>query len=416
MFTYQSNKSPYTVESTREGSIANICDNTSVYRTTLRKELAMATLKKRRDKWYARVLWYDNTGKKKEKQIPLRTESKVVARVRESQVNKHRDEIIELYYKGEIYSFPWMNEDGILKVSRFTIQDAVNEWLGLRKSQGIADTTINRNEISMNNIMDVLGQNIRLSEITTKSVETYTDVMQQREYKPNGVNINLRALRTFLYWAFRRDYIKKVPYYSMVKTEKSLPTYIPDSDFSEIMKLDMLDTHFKKAFQFYRETGCRLSEPFVGKLVGTILVIPAKYSKSRMEKEIELDIQHLPILMEMQQRYESWKHKVKKPVQKYFTDKYSKVFKSCCRTVGIDRRFHDLRHTFAVRRYLVTRDIYQVMKEMGHSKVTTTQIYSKFNMRRLQADFPTLVESYQKTTKMGKVDTQIVDTKVIYSS
>lgn len=134
------------------------------------------------------------------------------------------------------------------------------------------------------------------------------------------------------------------------------------------------------------------------------------------ENNIEIDIQYLPTLLEMQNAYQSWINKVNKPVLKYFTDKYSKVFKECCRTIEIDRRFHDLRHTFAVRRYLITRDIYQVMKEMGHSKVTTTQIYSKFNTRRLEADFPTLVQSYHKTTKMDIVDTEMVDTKVVYSS
>ena len=76
----------------------------------------MATLKKRRDKWYARVFWYDYTGMKKEKQVPLRTDSKVTARKRMSEVEKHSDEIIELHTKGESYSFPWMNDDGILKI------------------------------------------------------------------------------------------------------------------------------------------------------------------------------------------------------------------------------------------------------------------------------------------------------------
>ena len=49
---------------------------------------------------------------------------------------------------------------------------------------------------------------------------------------------------------------------------------------------------------------------------------------------------------------------------------------------------------------MMTRDIYQLMKEMGHSKVTTTQVYSEFNTRRLETDFPILAESYQKTTIM----------------
>jgi len=415
MYTTSTEQFPYIDEKTREDSTAIMCIDTSVY-GSLRKELAMASLKNRRGKWYSRVLWYDGTGKKKEKQIPLKTESKVEARIRASQVEKHRNEIIELYFIGENYNFPWMNDEGILTIEYFNFENAVNEWLRLRKSHGIAETTVNRNLHSMNTFLGVLGRKIRLSEISSKSIECYADVMQQRGYKPHGININLRTLRTFLNWAFHRDYITKVPYFSMVRTEKSLPSYISDSDFAEIIKLDWINDHQKMVFQFYRDSGVRLSEPFIGKLVNSILVIPAKYSKSRMEKEIEINIQYLPILLEMQERYFRWKQKVKKPVLKYFTSKYSKVFKKCCRAVGIERRFHDLRHTFAVRRYLMTRDIYQVMKEMGHSKITTTQIYSKFNLRRLESDFPSLVYSYQKIAKLDKVDTKLVDTKGIYSS
>ena len=48
------------------------------------------------------------------------------------------------------------------------------------------------------------------------------------------------------------------------------------------------------------------------------------------------------------------------------------------RLIGLTNKFHDLRKTFAVRRYLITQDIYQVMRELGHTKVTTTQIYADF--------------------------------------
>ena len=43
-----------------------------------------------------------------------------------------------------------------------------------------------------------------------------------------------------------------------------------------------------------------------------------------------------------------------------------------------------------------TRDIYLVKQEMGHSSVTTTEIYAKFNLRRLEMDFPSLTESNKK--------------------
>ena len=49
----------------------------------------MATLKKRRDTWYARVrVWNNDTHKQKEIQIPLKTSSKVTAMIRLSEVNK----------------------------------------------------------------------------------------------------------------------------------------------------------------------------------------------------------------------------------------------------------------------------------------------------------------------------------------
>ena len=66
---------------------------------------------------------------------------------------------------------------------------------------------------------------------------------------------------------------------------------------------------------------------------------------------------------------------------------------------GQDTKYHlhCLRHTFAVRRYLQTRDIYLVKQELGHSSVVTTEIYAKFSLRQLEAGFPSLVNSTKNT-------------------
>ena len=71
------------------------------------------------------------------------------------------------------------------------------------------------------------------------------------------------------------------------------------------------------------------------------------------------------------------------------------MFKKALIDIGADssKHLHSIRHTFAVRRYLQTRDIYLVKQEMGHSSVTTTEIYAKFSLRRLEMDFPSLVKS-----------------------
>ncbi len=81
------------------------------------------------------------------------------------------------------------------------------------------------------------------------------------------------------------------------------------------------------------------------------------------------------------------------------------MFKKALIDIGADssKHLHSIRHTFAVRRYLQTRDIYQVNQEMGHSSFTTTEIYAKFNLRRLEMDFPSLVKSNnsRENRKMG---------------
>ena len=367
----------------------------------------MATLRNFRGKWYARSRWSDN-GNKPEKLTPLRTSSKVTARERLTMVNQVEDEIIELHYKGEKYSFPWMNEDGKRKIEYLTLEDAVEKWFKLRKAQGIAESTLERNRHSMNTIMSVLGKSIRLKSITTSLIDGYTEKMAFEGYSPYGININLRAFTTFLRWAYRRNHIDKMPYVEKAKVDDSLPSYLNDSEFNGIM--EHTNEHFERVFRMYRNTGFRLTEPILGTLNNDTLVISAKYSKTRKERRILLNPEDVPVIFELQERYETWRNKVKVKKIKYFGDKYSKEFKRICRLIGLDNKFHDLRHTFAVRRYLMTRDIYQVMKELGHAKVTTTQMYAEFeDTIDIEKEFPSIVDTSNKPI-FGKWDTDSWDT------
>ena len=98
---------------------------------------------------------------------------------------------------------------------------------------------------------------------------------------------------------------------------------------------------------------------------------------------------------------------------KAHTDYYSKVFKKVVRYIGRgDLHFHNLRDTFAVIRYLETRDIYQVSKELGHTTVKVTEKYAKFRMSKLEQDFPSLGSGYnrKKVSNYGFRDTDIRDT------
>ena len=86
-----------------------------------------------------------------------------------------------------------------------------------------------------------------------------------------------------------------------------------------------------------------------------------------------------------------------------FKSKISKNFSNACKKTGIyeskKTTLHCLRHTFAVKKYLETRDLYEVCKRLNHDKLSTTQIYSKFSWGRLEQDFPSLVPKQAKMDK-----------------
>ena len=47
---------------------------------------------------------------------------------------------------------------------------------------------------------------------------------------------------------------------------------------------------------------------------------------------------------------------------------------------------------------------------MGHKSVTTTEVYSDMNLKRVKDDFPTIVSRYVNQAKIGKMDTDLMDT------
>ena len=102
------------------------------YNNNLREELAMAILRDRGGLWYARVKWYVKGIKnQKEKLIPLKTESKVIARERLSVVNKIENDIKE----GMVFTFPWISDNSVTELKRFALSDAITQWMNSRKNK-----------------------------------------------------------------------------------------------------------------------------------------------------------------------------------------------------------------------------------------------------------------------------------------
>ncbi len=381
----------------------------------------MAGLRKLKDKYYVRVRKW-NGIKQYEKLVPLRTTNRTEALERQLIVNRYEKDL----KNGINIDFPWMNESGNMVVVRYTLKKAINEYLKVRKTEKLRDGTLDIYNRALKVLSNVCGKNMPIDNVSTRHVELYK--RQFNSLSSDYANMNLRAVKTFLNWLDYNDMINNIPKIKMVKISKKLPSYFTEQEWIKIIKLKLENDknklgllkypdieHYKKAWQLYYNTGCRLSEPFDGHLEGNWLIVDVDNSKTHVQREIYISNYFIDTVKEMQSRLDN--HLANNKSKKDFIKRYSRVFKHCCLLIGIkDKHLHHIRHTFAVRRYLEIRDIYQVAKELGHSSVTTTEIYAKFNLSRLERDFPSIFHRRKKVIKSDEIgfrDTDIRDTRYI---
>ena len=386
----------------------------------------MATLKIRRGKWYSRVLWYSSTGKQKEKQIPLRTKSKTTAHKRNSIVEKYEEDIKD----GLNFDYPWIKDGGKTTIKERSIGETLEEYYAVRNIEGIRKSTIDRTQVAIISLYTMMSSSTSLNIFNEDFIERYKrHCRESLNHKPNTININLSKIRAFLNWCHRKKYIKDVPYIEMVRVEQSEIDYFSDDMVLQIMECHGIHNHYKRAFLFYLDTGCRLFEPFNGYIKGNTLVIPPSEAKTHRKRTVHLTSITLAIIQEMCERVDNCIGN-----KKFAIKNYSRVFKKACRTVGLrdSYHFHNLRDTYAVRRWAVIGDIHLVSKEIGHKSVTTTEKYADFDLETLLLDFPslrkwiaprlekpTIDKSFLKVINpsfLRKMDTNMMDTTLVSSS
>ena len=151
----------------------------------------MARLKKRRSKWYARIrIWDNNIRKEREIQIPLNTKSRVAALERLSFINQYESDL----RKGLSFTFPWENTGGQLNLKRFTINDAINEWMDRRLKIGVRASTLEINQNGLDHFTDAVGGSCPLKAVTVKKIDAFVDYLQSIFFYFFGINWQIYIL------------------------------------------------------------------------------------------------------------------------------------------------------------------------------------------------------------------------------
>jgi len=329
----------------------------------------MAGLTFTREKYYARIYYKDN-GKQREKKINLKTANKEKA----LELKESIDQQEKLFKQGTI------NLDEIKVKEPTDLERMIEEHRRYLKVSGKADTTITLYKQALEAFNDIYhDQDIEL--LSRQDYTQFLAKMKERYPCNTTCNIRLRSIRSFLNWLVETGRIKEVPFkITKLPVKQKKPRYFSDKEMGMILEEATPNRELYARIFVHWKTGIRLSEIHNSYIENGFLKTydPIKKGQERS----------IPVDSEIKKQYSIAEN------GDYTDNTISRKFRKILKKLGQyytkhgdKRSFHNLRHTFAVRKFCKTGNIYEVKVLLGHSSVKTTEKYAQFSMEELENDF-----------------------------
>lgn len=260
---------------------------------------------------------------------------------------------------------------------------------------------------SLKHLTDYFGNQKPIHSIGLKDIESFISHLQRKVVK--GYRVYVKTLKAAFNKAVDWSYIKE-NYFLKVKLPKKQqvnPAYIDESNLvliCEKVNADIVKDFIVTAFY----TGMRLNELVnltwrnVNFNTRIITVGDEEFTtKGRNQRYIPICDEALTSILNQRERaypqpFPKGREKIipigsnyvfsKPSGEKYTGDYFSKAFKKACRAAGIDKsiHFHSLRHSFASNLAQKGVSLYTIKELLGHSSISTTEIYSHLNMDSLK--------------------------------
>lgn len=227
--------------------------------------------------------------------------------------------------------------------------------------------------------IDSVGETALMGRIGESQIQQFKTVCLSRGCRKTTVNTYLRHLRTIFNKAHAWGYLQKKISLKFYRIPKTQPRVLTKKERRAILaKAKKTYPEMHQVIQFALWTGARRAE--IARLTwqrvqGNTATLIGKGGKERTVPLLPQAIQAMGTSRDIG------------PVFIQFKDlsKYSKAFKVIARKCGIeDIHLHNLRHTAATQMIESGVEIRYVQEMLGHSSVTTTEIYTKVVQKTLR--------------------------------
>lgn len=229
----------------------------------------------------------------------------------------------------------------------------------------LSESTLVNDVVAITALKDIVGD-IPIRLITKDTIKEFKSKALGR-MKKVSVNTYLARIKAGFEWAKTEGYLDRVPPIKKYKMPRSLPRPIPQDDIKMILnRAKTEDLEMYRVINFALFTGCRRAEIVRARyehINGDTITVIGKGDK---ERSFYLLPQAIPDRRDIGKIF---KYSHVSTLSNYFRDKIVKP-------LGINVRFHDLRHTAATTMLANGIDLEMVQKILGHTDIRTTQLYA----------------------------------------
>ncbi|MDX9791268.1 MAG: tyrosine-type recombinase/integrase [Candidatus Kapaibacterium sp.] len=266
----------------------------------------------------------------------------------------------------------------------------------------------------------IIGYDYALSEFKRYFVETFEvepdiklleadDIrpflgwMHDKSYKKNTLKLRMSALRSFLKYCYKNEYIDKNPAISIssIKSDKRLPAFLVENEVTEIVaKFD--DSSYKSIrslalIELLYGSGLRISEALNLKFndinfSDKIIKVTGKGNRERIVPLSSKSLEALQKLIKMRKEV-----LIIDKDYIFLADNGKKMYHSAAyrivqnamkgSTESPKKSPHVLRHTFATHLLSHGADIRSVSEMLGHKSLSTTTIYTHLSIEQLKETY-----------------------------
>lgn len=235
-----------------------------------------------------------------------------------------------------------------------------------------------------------------IANITKLHVNSFILYLRDENLTQSSISRKISALKSFFKWACANQYIKNNPisFIEQAKLPKHLPKVLSINDIINISKLDLLTTE-KVIIELLYSCGLRVSELCNLKinninLKAQHIICIGKGSKERLipfgdyAKKILISYLEYRENIKINPDTDTKKLLITADGRNLNRQDIYRLIHSIGKTIHKEISPHTLRHTFATHLLDNGADLRIVQELLGHSDVSTTQLYTHISKKRLK--------------------------------